>query len=75
MAVLGATAARYEIARSDLVAGIVGNNFDIVTQSILVATISVGALSIKEDKPWRFWVKVGLAVGLAVLVIYLIFWR
>ncbi len=45
----------------------------VFTQSILVATISIGALSIREDKPWLFWFKAIIAVLLAVLVIYLIF--
>jgi hypothetical protein len=47
----------------------------VVTQATLVGTISVGALSIKEEKPWLFWVKLIVAVSLVLLVAYLIFRR
>ena len=47
--------------------------FYIASLSLLAATISVGALS--KDKPSRFWLKAVLAIGLAALVIYLIFLR
>lgn len=45
-----------------------------VTTSILAPTISTGALSVKEDKPWLFRL-VAIVAVLAVLVIVLIFWR
>jgi hypothetical protein len=47
----------------------------VFTQSILVCTISVGALSIRDDRSWLFWLKVIVAGVLAALVVYLVFWR
>jgi hypothetical protein len=47
----------------------------ILTQGTLVATISIGALSINEDKPWLFWLISAVAVILALVVLYLMFWH
>ena len=47
----------------------------VLTQIALVATISIGALSIKEDKPGLFWFIVVAAVLVAAVVVYFIFFH
>jgi hypothetical protein len=43
---------------------------------LLVATISVTALSLKEDKPTWFWVLVAVPVlALIVVAVYVFWWR
>jgi hypothetical protein len=47
----------------------------ILTQGFLVATISIGALSINEDKPWLFWLLSVVALVSAIVVLYFMFWH
>jgi hypothetical protein len=47
----------------------------IVTMVVLVATITVSALSLREDKPKAFWTLVIVAVLVVVVLTCLVWWR